>query len=122
MMNELKVLQKCSHPHIIKVTELLEDEENYYIVSELLEGGELFERLVKMEKRYDETKAAFIVKQVLLALNYMHQMQITHRDLKPENILFEYADDDNLNLKIADFGFSCYFDPKEGLDTTLGSP
>lgn len=47
---------------------------------------------------------------------------MTHRDLKPENILLESKDPANLDVKIADFGFSCIFDPKEGLDLVLGSP
>lgn len=60
--------------------------------------------------------------QVLLALNYMHSQNITHRDLKPENILLESKDVNKLDVKIADFGFSCFFDPKKGLDLVLGSP
>jgi serine/threonine protein kinase len=52
----------------------------------------------------------------------MHNQNITHRDLKPENILLESKDVDNLSVKIADFGFSCFFDPEKGLDLVLGSP
>ena len=52
----------------------------------------------------------------------MHLKNITHRDLKPENILLESKDENNLNVKIADFGFSCFFDPEQGLDLVLGSP
>jgi serine/threonine protein kinase len=52
----------------------------------------------------------------------MHQKNITHRDLKPENILLEFKDKDKLEIKISDFGFSCFFDPKDGLDLVLGSP
>lgn len=59
---------------------------------------------------------------MLLAINYMHQKNITHRDLKPENILLEYKDKDRLEIKISDFGFSCFFEPKDGLDLVLGSP
>ena len=121
MMSELTVLKKCSHPNIMNVNEILEDNNNYYIVSELLEGGELFDRILEVSK-FDEMKAAFIIKQVLLAINYMHQKNITHRDLKPENILLEHQDKDRLEIKISDFGFSCFFDPKDGLDLVLGSP
>jgi calcium-dependent protein kinase len=121
MMSELTVLKKCSHPNIMNVNELLEDDQNYYIVSELLEGGELFDRILEVQK-FDEYSSAHILKQVLLAINYMHQKNITHRDLKPENILLEYKDKDKLDIKISDFGFSCFYDPKSGLDLVLGSP
>jgi calcium-dependent protein kinase len=52
----------------------------------------------------------------------MHKKNITHRDLKPENILLESKDRNNLDIKISDFGFSCFFDPKKGLELVLGSP
>lgn len=57
-----------------------------------------------------------------MALNYMHKQNIAHRDLKPENILLESKEISNLNIKIADFGFSCFYDPDQGLDLVLGSP
>ena len=71
MLQELDVLKMSSHPNIMTVHELLEDENYYYIVSELLEGGELFDRIIKVGC-YKEKKAAFILKQVLMAVNYLH--------------------------------------------------
>mmetsp|Transcript_27437 Transcript_27437/g.20598 ORF Transcript_27437/g.20598 Transcript_27437/m.20598 type:complete len:96 (+) Transcript_27437:279-566(+) len=84
--SEFQVLQEADHPYLMKVYELLEDDLNYYIVSELLEGGELYSRIIK-QKRFSEVNAAKIIHQMLLALNYMHQRNIAHRDIKPENIL-----------------------------------
>lgn len=52
----------------------------------------------------------------------MHSLNITHRDLKPENILLDSPNLETLDVKIADFGFSCCFDPEKGLDLVLGSP
>ena len=113
MEKELEVLQKTDHPHIVRVMELLEDNVNYYTVSEVMKGGELYRHIVK-EKRLTERSSASIIKQILLALNYMHKRNIVHRDLKPENLLMVGREDKNLpvTLKIADFGFSCFFDPK----------
>lgn len=105
----------------MSVYEILEDNKNYYIATELLEGGELFDRIIEV-KTFSELKASYIIKQVLLAINYMHQKKIAHRDLKPENILLESKDKNSLDIKISDFGFSCFFDPKKGLDLVLGSP
>ena len=57
-----------------------------------------------------------------MALNYMHKQKIVHRDLKPENILLASENEKHLEVKIADFGFSCVFNPNVGLDLSLGSP
>ncbi len=55
----------------MRIFELLEDDNNFYIVSELLKGGELYDRIVKL-KHFNEQSAAKIINQILLALNYMH--------------------------------------------------
>ena len=62
----------------MRIFELLEDDQHYYIVSELLEGGELYERIVQL-KHFSERDAAYIIYQLLLALNYMHSKKIIHR-------------------------------------------
>jgi calcium-dependent protein kinase len=54
------------------VNEILEDDDHYYIVTEILEGGELFDRIIDV-KSFSEKKAAQILNQVLLAINYMHK-------------------------------------------------
>ena len=68
MISELTVLQKCVHPNIMNVTELLEDDDCFYIACELLEGGELFDRIVQVQS-FNEIQAAEIINQVLLAIN-----------------------------------------------------
>ena len=69
--NELSILGAQSHPKIISIVDLLEDNDYYYIVSELVEGGELLARLEKVES-FTEAQAANIVWQVMLGLNYLH--------------------------------------------------
>jgi serine/threonine protein kinase len=83
----------------------MEDSENYYVVSELVKGGELFKRLAKI-KSFTESQAAKIVLQIMRGLNYMHLQSITHRDIKPENILLASDDVTNFEIKIADLGFA----------------
>ena len=60
------------HPHLMRIYELMEDDKFYYVISELLEGGELYDKIIQ-RKRFSERDAAVIVHQILLGLNYMHQ-------------------------------------------------
>ena len=85
MEQELDVLAKTDHPHIVRHLELYEDDINFYTVSEIVRGGELCDYL--KEKRFSERQAVNVIRQILLALNYMHQQNIVHRDIKLENIL-----------------------------------
>ena len=97
-------MQTLDHPQILKLYEYFEDEKNVYLITELCEGGELFEKIIEKEF-FDEQYAAYIFKQILQGVNYCHQNDIVHRDLKPENFLFETTDDKS-HVKIIDFGLS----------------
>jgi serine/threonine protein kinase len=59
---------------------------------------------------------------VLLALTYMHGQNVTHRDLKPDNLMCTGEADDDLNIKLTDFGFATFFDPKAKMKIALGTP
>ena len=120
-MNELTILAEKSHPRIMRIIELVEDDEHYYIVSELLKGGELFKRLLTC-RSFTEHQAASIVLHLLEGLNYMHLQCVTHRDLKPENILLVSERRDVFDIKIADLGFAQKFEKEKGLDLVLGTP
>ena len=101
----MSILGSKSHPKIIRIVDLLEDQNNYYIVSEIVEGGELFKRL-KDHESFSEDQAVNIVHQIMLGLNYLHLQSITHRDMKPENILLTSKDPNNFDIKISDLGFA----------------
>lgn len=115
-MNEVEIMKQIDHPHIVKIYEYFETEHHIFIVMELLEGGELFER-IQNEKTFDEKAAKKIIKEILEAINYLHIKNIVHRDIKPENILFSK----NGVLKIADFGTSKFF-IKSKMKNTHGTP
>ena len=95
MIQELEVCRELNHPNIVQVQEMLHDQRFFYIAAELCEGGEFFERISTV-KVFTENKAAYIIKQILLAVNLMHQRDVVHRDLKPANILMVSSDKQNL--------------------------
>lgn len=115
MENELQTLEDTCHPNIVRIYELLHDDKFYYIIQELIEGGELYD----LEKELSEEEIRHIMQQVFLAINYIHGQNIVHRDIKPENILIDNLE--NLDVKITDFGFATTFDDKS-LDDIIGSP
>ena len=120
-LKEIEMLVSLSHANIIKVFEYFEDEENYYVVEELADGGELYDQLSKMSS-FSEKEAALIMKQILSAVVYLHSCNIVHRDLKPENILLESSEENSLgNLKLIDFG-TANFCEKDNLTARIGTP
>ncbi|OMJ75332.1 hypothetical protein SteCoe_25526 [Stentor coeruleus] len=118
VLRESAVLSKLNHHKIIKFYEMLEDHFNFYIVTELCEGGNLGERLKKLHK-FTEEATLEIMKQVLEAVQYLHSKNIVHRDIKLENILL--TDSSSNNIKIADFGCSHFIQPGETLKNCCGS-
>ena len=71
LRNELEILGEKSHPNIIRIIDLIEDNKNYFVVSELVQGGELFDRLAQVTS-FTEHQAADIIHQTMLGLNYLH--------------------------------------------------
>ncbi|KAL5966797.1 MAP/microtubule affinity-regulating kinase 3, partial [Taenia solium] len=117
LFREVRVMKMLDHPNIVKLFEIIANEKVLYLVMEYASGGEVFDFLVthgKMAER--EARAKF--RQIVSAVQYCHQKKIVHRDLKAENLLL----DAQMNVKIADFGFSNEFSSDKKLDTFCGSP
>ena len=102
LVNEISVLSKLSHPNIMQLYEIFDDNTNIYIVSEYCKGGELFD-IISNRGNFSEKDACIIMKQLMSAICYSHQNNIVHRDLKPENILMD-NDNNDLTIKIIDWG------------------
>jgi len=121
---ETALLREIDHPNIIKMLGFFEEpkEKMFYIVTEFVGGGELFDRIIEKEF-YSEEDARKLVVTLASALKYCHERGIVHRDLKPENILLSSKDDDNI-VKIADFGFAKQYDTSsdDSLTTSCGTP
>ena len=133
--NEIKILKGLDHKNIMKLIEVKQSNDNYYLVCELCNGGSLNECLDKYRKMYrkpfSEEIVQYLMRQIVDAIKYIHGKHIIHRDLKLDNILMNYdneKDKDNLNLfgaqvKIIDFGFATVLDNSKNLAfSTLGSP
>ncbi|CAI5743227.1 unnamed protein product [Peronospora destructor] len=121
LTTEIAILKQINHPNIMILHDFFVEEKFYYLVTEFMEGGELFDRIVE-KSYYNEREARDLVKLLLEAIKYCHDAAIVHRDLKPENLLLTSKDDD-ASIKLADFGFAkkVEFDT-EGLVTACGTP
>lgn len=112
-------MRELDHPHIVKVLDVLEDDENVYIAQELMRHGNLYEVLTRLEesgRKLTESEIARIVYQVLMAINYIHASSIFHRDLKLENVMVDIkheagpdgTEEHSICCKLADFGFATW--------------
>jgi len=113
---EISYLRLLRHPHIIKLYEVIKNADEIIMVLEFA-GKELFDYIVQ-RGRLAEQEARRFFQQILSAVQYCHRHKIVHRDLKPENLLL----DDNMDIKIADFGLSNIMTDGNFLKTSCGSP
>ncbi|CAH8432621.1 Phosphorylase b kinase gamma catalytic chain, liver/testis isoform [Schistosoma haematobium] len=117
-MREVTILRKVvDHPNIIRIHDVFEGDAYIFLVSEICQGGELFDYLTH-NVIISEKRTRAIMRQLFDAVNFIHDRQIVHRDLKPENILL----DENLNIKVTDFGLAVFVDDEEELKETRGTP
>ena len=117
IIREMQILTEMHNPFVIKVYKIYEDKNNFLIIMEYCEGGELFNYIVK-KKRLSEEEASYFFFQLINGIEYIHSKGIAHRDLKPENLLLSK----NKILKIIDFGLSNFYDGTKRLQTPCGSP
>uniref|UniRef100_A0A1Y1MAG8 MAP/microtubule affinity-regulating kinase 3 n=1 Tax=Photinus pyralis TaxID=7054 RepID=A0A1Y1MAG8_PHOPY len=117
LFREVRIMKMLDHPNIVKLFQVIETDKTLYLVMEYASGGEVFDYLV-LHGRMKEKEARAKFRQIVSAVQYCHQKKIIHRDLKAENLLL----DSEMNIKIADFGFSNEFTPGNKLDTFCGSP
>lgn len=99
-LKEVKALKALNNVNIIKVREVIREENKLYFVFEYMEQN-LYDKISKRTSFFTEAQALHIVKQILSGLSYMHRQGFFHRDIKPENILIS-----NFQVKIADLGLA----------------
>lgn len=114
---EITIMQLIKHPNVMELYDVYETKKELYLVLEHVEGGELFDYLVK-KGRLSEFEALRFFQQIIFGIDFCHDYGICHRDLKPENLLL----DKDLNVKIADFGMASLQVAGKMLETSCGSP
>ena len=132
--NEIKILRFLDHPNIIKIKDVKKSKKHFFVVMECCNGGELSKALQKYTQKYNqpfpEDILQYLMRQIISAIKYIHDRKIIHRDIKLDNILLHYENEEDKNnfnimkaqVKIIDFGFSCFMGPDGLRTTTLGSP
>lgn len=120
LQDEISILKELKHEHIIRLYDVFDESQYYYLVTEKMEGGELFDRIVA-KSYYNEKEARDVCKILFEAMRYCHSKKVAHRDLKPENLLLMSAQNDSA-IKIADFGFAKKASTPNSLTTQCGTP
>ena len=132
--NEIKILKSIDHENIIKLYDQLETSQYYFLVTEYCNGGGLSDCLEyhinQYHKPFSEEVVQYLMRQIVSGIRYLHSKHILHRDIKLDNILVKFDTEEDkqkknmlkAKVKIIDFGFARYLDPKELAFSTLGSP
>jgi len=120
ILREARITSKLKgNPHICQTYSVYESDDNYWLVMELIQGGELFEHLIH-SGAYSEAKAAIFLRQFAEALSFVHASGVVHGDLKPENLLLSSWNNEDAELKLVDFGCSVMGDdPSQEYHSTV---
>ncbi|XP_014288774.1 ribosomal protein S6 kinase 2 beta isoform X1 [Halyomorpha halys] len=108
------LLRYRGHQNIVYLRDVYEDDNNVYLVMELMRGGELLDRILRL-KAFSEREASAIMQTVISTVNYLHQHGVVHRDLKPSNLLYACESASPEGLRLCDFGFAKQLRAENGL-------
>lgn len=120
VLNEIEIMKSLTHPRLIQLYDVYENKKQMCLILELINGGELFERVINDHFTLTERLCELYVMQICDGINFMHKSNVLHLDMKPENILC--LSKDGHRLKIIDFGLARRFDPKKTLKVLFGTP
>ncbi|XP_043921099.1 myosin light chain kinase family member 4 [Protopterus annectens] len=118
--NEINVMNQLNHVNLLQLYDAYESKNDITLILELVEGGELFDRILDKQYNLSELDTIHFIKQICEGIQHMHQMYILHLDLKPENILC--VNRATNQIKIIDFGLARPYKPREKLKVNFGTP
>ncbi|TPX71102.1 hypothetical protein SpCBS45565_g01324 [Spizellomyces sp. 'palustris'] len=116
IIREAAIMLLLHHPHIVRLYEVVLQDENYYMFLEYVNGGQMLDYIISHGK-LKEKQARRYIRQIVSAIDYCHRNSIVHRDLKIENVLI----DKDGSIKLIDFGLSNLYSPTSQLQTFCGS-
>uniref|UniRef100_A0A9J7X0T4 Ribosomal protein S6 kinase n=2 Tax=Cyprinus carpio TaxID=7962 RepID=A0A9J7X0T4_CYPCA len=108
------LLRYGQHPNIITLKDVYDDGRSVYLVTELLKGGELLDKILR-QKFFSEREASAVLYTITKTVEYLHTQGVVHRDLKPSNILYVDESGNPESIRICDFGFAKQLRAENGL-------
>jgi myosin-light-chain kinase len=121
VLNEIEIMKALQHPRLIQLYDAFESaNKQVCLILELINGGELFERVIDEAFVLTERLCELYVMQICEGIHFMHKSNILHLDLKPENILC--LSKEGHRIKIIDFGLARRYNPNENLKVLFGTP
>ncbi|XP_050411025.1 myosin light chain kinase, smooth muscle isoform X2 [Patella vulgata] len=120
ILNEVEIMKSLQHPRLLQLYDAYEKKNSFCLVLELIEGGELFERVINDDFILTEKACVMFLRQICEGAAFMHSQNILHLDMKPENILCLSREGNR--IKIIDFGLARKYNPKEDLRVLFGTP
>ncbi|KAM3595495.1 uncharacterized protein V6R79_024300 [Siganus canaliculatus] len=111
---EIEILLRYGqHPNIITLKDVYDNNKQVFLVTELMRGGELLDRILK--KKFSEREASAVLHTITKTVEYLHSQGVVHRDLKPSNILYVDDSGNPESIRICDFGFAKQLRANNGL-------
>lgn len=119
IQKEITIMRLFDDPHMLQIYEIYQTEKSCFMVMELMEGGELFQKILAINA-FTEKDACILMRQLLRCAEYMNKIDVIHRDIKPENIMLKSKD--SLEIKIIDFGLAEFRHDPDVLFKKSGTP
>lgn len=122
-VREVKIMMKIMHPHVVNTHDIFESLSHLHLVIEYMQGGELFD-IIADQGHLSEQRASQVLRDIITAVDYLHELGVVHCDIKPENILCA-TKQWPLHVKLCDFGLANVVDQSAGdesMTATTGTP